>query len=81
MFATTAYGFEEESIASFKSWFTSWKKEAYVIGPILSNGKVEDAPGSTETKDFLDKAQAQYGENSVLLVSFSCIIFLVIFQS
>ncbi|PPQ89308.1 hypothetical protein CVT25_000375 [Psilocybe cyanescens] len=73
VFATTAYAFEAESIGAFKSWFASWKKDAYVIGPVLSTRKVEDAPGSTETKDFLEKAQAEYGEKSVLLISFGTI--------
>ncbi|PPQ81811.1 hypothetical protein CVT25_013647 [Psilocybe cyanescens] len=73
VFATTAYAFEAESIGVFKSWFASWKKDAYVIGPVLSTRKVEDAPGSTETKDFLEKAQAEYGEKSVLLISFGTI--------
>ncbi|KAH9476195.1 UDP-glycosyltransferase 84A1 [Psilocybe cubensis] len=73
VFATTAYGFEEESILAFKSWFASTSKEAYVIGPILSNATVKDSPGSTETKDFLDNAYAKYGKNSVLLISFGTI--------
>lgn len=69
IFSTSAQAFEEESLSAFKSWFAMQQKEVYVIGPFLSTKKTNDVFDYAVTRDFLQNAQAKYGEKSVLLVS------------
>lgn len=70
---TSAYALEAESLEGLRSWFSEWKKDLYVIGPLLPSeyGRVaaDSAPGFPETREFLDKALAEHGERSVMLVS------------
>ncbi|PPQ92738.1 hypothetical protein CVT25_015359 [Psilocybe cyanescens] len=75
-FLVTAYAFEKQSIEALKSWHAEINKEVYVVGPLLPSrdGLVADTSrGSTETEVFLEKAQAEYGENSVVFISFGTI--------
>uniref|UniRef100_A0A8H7XX59 Glycosyltransferase family 1 protein n=1 Tax=Psilocybe cubensis TaxID=181762 RepID=A0A8H7XX59_PSICU len=61
---TSAFVVEKEPIEGLRSWFSEWKKEFEVRDTSLK---------CTESKDFLDKALAEYGERSVMLISFGMI--------
>lgn len=70
-FLVTAYAFERESIEALKSWHAEINKEVYVVGPLLPSKDdviADSSRGSSETKLFLEKAQAEYGEHSVVFV-------------
>uniref|UniRef100_A0A8H7XNL3 Glycosyltransferase family 1 protein n=1 Tax=Psilocybe cubensis TaxID=181762 RepID=A0A8H7XNL3_PSICU len=73
IFSTSAHAFEEESLAAFKSWFSTQQKEVHVIGPFLSSKKTVDESLYAAARDFLLHAQENYDENSVLLISFGTI--------
>ncbi|PPQ80127.1 hypothetical protein CVT25_001426 [Psilocybe cyanescens] len=75
-FVTSAYVFEAESMEAIKSWFSEWNQDIYIIGPLLPTGygiDEESDRGSKETSDFLQKSLVEYGENSVMLISFGTV--------
>ncbi|KAF8869585.1 hypothetical protein CPB84DRAFT_1754948 [Gymnopilus junonius] len=75
---TSAYSFEPEPLDEMKSWFSSWNKPAYVIGPLLPSGfgTVPETPrGANDIEEFLDKAVMQHGQKSVLFISFGTVFY------
>ncbi|KDR69167.1 hypothetical protein GALMADRAFT_145572 [Galerina marginata CBS 339.88] len=76
VFVSSAYAFENESLAATRSWFTEEKKETYVIGPLLplSYGTLtQGSRGAVDIEAFLDKMHVQHGENSVIFISFGTV--------
>ncbi|KAF8908227.1 hypothetical protein CPB84DRAFT_213525 [Gymnopilus junonius] len=75
---SSLYAFEQESLEEFKSWFSSWNKSVYVIGPLLPLGLGVTSPSSRGADDidkFLEKMLAGRGEKSVLFMSFGTAFF------
>ncbi|KAH9476230.1 Anthocyanidin 3-O-glucosyltransferase [Psilocybe cubensis] len=87
-FSLTPYDFEPESVDTLRSWFVDdWKKELYVVGPLLASkptrfgvtdgtsalGADVSSTESPEVQRFLDNAMQEYGKNSVVLISFGSI--------
>jgi hypothetical protein len=73
VFIASAYAFENESLEAMKSWLSDWKKETYVVGPVLplSYGSVaQSSRGALDIEAFLDRMLIQQGKNTVLLISF-----------
>lgn len=69
---TTSYTMEGETLEAVKSWFSDWKQEVYVVGPLLPAGYgvvKESDRGSTDTREFLERTLVKHGEKSVTLVS------------
>ncbi|KDR73125.1 hypothetical protein GALMADRAFT_158264 [Galerina marginata CBS 339.88] len=76
VFISSAYSFEEQSIAAAKSWFSEMKKDTYVIGPLLPFGYgtvAQSSRGAVDVEAFLDKMLIQQGGNSVIFVSFGTV--------
>lgn len=72
VFLTSSYSLEGETLDAVKTWFKEWNQEVYTIGPLLPTGYgivQENDRGSSEIREFLDKALLEHGENSVTLVS------------
>ncbi|KAF8903485.1 UDP-Glycosyltransferase/glycogen phosphorylase [Gymnopilus junonius] len=70
---TSTYHFEREALEAVKSWFSSWNKPTYVIGPLLPSGfgTIAQTPrGADDIEEFLDKAVTKHGQKSVLFISF-----------
>lgn len=73
--SASAHDFEPESLAAFKSWFKEWNKEVYTVGPLIPSKPTtfvvpsNNARGSGLVEKFLDKAFAEYGPKSAVLVS------------
>ncbi|PPQ89615.1 hypothetical protein CVT25_012532 [Psilocybe cyanescens] len=65
VFVTSTFALENESINA-----------VYVIGPLLPSGYgvvSENARGSTDTEEFLQRARVNYGDKSVTLISFGTV--------
>ncbi|KAJ7671650.1 UDP-Glycosyltransferase/glycogen phosphorylase [Mycena polygramma] len=73
---STAEAYEPVSLKALESWSTSISKRLYAVGPLLplsfgSHSHISD--GETEVKQFLDGMLAQYGEHSLLFISFGTV--------
>ncbi|PPQ96596.1 hypothetical protein CVT26_010751, partial [Gymnopilus dilepis] len=70
---TTAHAAEPVAVEALRSWFSTWNKSTHVIGPLLPSGfgtVKQTSRGATDVEEFLDKAAAQFGDKSVLFISF-----------
>ncbi|KAJ7738171.1 hypothetical protein B0H16DRAFT_1730061 [Mycena metata] len=77
-----AYEGKGETLAALKGWFTeTMHKPVYTVGPLLPPGygsdKMESSvtPRDAEIVEFLDAKRAQFGEKSVVLITFGSIFF------
>ncbi|KAF8911626.1 hypothetical protein CPB84DRAFT_1842107 [Gymnopilus junonius] len=69
----TSHAFENELLNTLQSGLPDWKKETYVVGPLLPSGygiTGQSVTGSDEIQAFLDEKFEKHGQNSVLLISF-----------
>ncbi|KAH9476166.1 UDP-glucosyltransferase 45 [Psilocybe cubensis] len=72
----SAQDFEPETLEAFKSWFTEWNKKVYVVGPLIPSKPTtfvipsNDAQNTGLVETFLDKALAEHGRLSTVLLSF-----------
>ncbi|KAJ7121067.1 UDP-Glycosyltransferase/glycogen phosphorylase, partial [Mycena epipterygia] len=80
IFLGTSPAYDGESLTAFETWVTGMlHKPVYAVGPLLppeygvANVSVPFALRDTETKAFLDAMQSQYGERSVLFISFGTV--------
>ncbi|KDR73135.1 hypothetical protein GALMADRAFT_721979 [Galerina marginata CBS 339.88] len=72
-FVASAHAFENEALATTKSWFLELKKDTYVIGPLLPLGYgtvAQSSRGAGEIEAFLDNMLLQRGRRAVLFISF-----------
>ncbi|KAJ7454822.1 UDP-Glycosyltransferase/glycogen phosphorylase [Mycena latifolia] len=74
---STAEAYEEVSLKALESWFTSLSKPLYAVGPLLplksSAAASQIGENDTMFKAFLDGMLAQYGEHSVIFISFGTV--------
>ncbi|KDR78382.1 hypothetical protein GALMADRAFT_138474 [Galerina marginata CBS 339.88] len=73
VFMDSAYAFEKESLEAVKLLFSEWKKETYVVGPLLPSGYgtvAQSNRGAVDIEAFLNEMLSKHGKHSVLLISF-----------
>ncbi|PPQ89303.1 hypothetical protein CVT25_000370 [Psilocybe cyanescens] len=72
--SASAHDFEPESLEAFKSWFKEWNKEVYTVGPLIPSRPttflIPSNNGQGSIEQFLDRALADYGPKSAVLISF-----------
>jgi len=70
--SVSSYAFESESIESMRSWFAEWRKQLFVLGPLLPesySSDIQSSRGATDVEEFLETMLLERGEKSVLFVS------------
>ncbi|KAJ6577343.1 UDP-Glycosyltransferase/glycogen phosphorylase [Mycena capillaripes] len=73
---STAEAYEKDSLKALESWFTSISKPFYAVGPLLPpkfGSGLHISEDETIFKTFLDKMLAQFGEHSLLFISFGTV--------
>ncbi|KAH9478360.1 UDP-glucosyltransferase 45 [Psilocybe cubensis] len=80
LLSLSAYDFEPESMEALKMWYAKqWGKELYAVGPLVASRPTKYGISSnndsisSDIEHFLDEALHQYGEKSLVLLSFGSI--------
>ncbi|KAJ3826865.1 hypothetical protein F5880DRAFT_1627352 [Lentinula raphanica] len=81
LICVSADAFEPEAVAAVKGWYTSMNKACYSVGPLFIHDpqKRGTSPIQIENetdavvKNFLDRIEGEFGENSMIYMSFGTI--------